>query len=201
MPRHEEKLAARKEMEKVDLLFVGDSITHGWEKGGKPVFDEYYADRNVLNIGFSGDRTEHVLWRIHHGAIDDINPKLAVVMIGTNNTGHRMDPADETSLGIQFILSELKNRLPNTKVLLLAVFPRDKTATGKHRVRNDEINERIKTFADDKSVFFLDIGDKFLDENGELPKSIMPDMLHPNTEGYKIWAEAMEAMIKKLMGE
>ena len=201
MPRHEEKLAARKEMEKVDLLFVGDSITHGWEKGGKSVFDKYYADRNVLNIGFSGDRTEHVLWRIHHGAIDDINPKLAVVMIGTNNTGHRMDPADETALGIQFILGELKNRLPNTKVLLLAVFPRDKTATGKHRMRNDEINERIKKFADDKSVFFLDIADKFLDENGELPKSIMPDMLHPNAKGYKIWADAMEPMIEKLMGK
>jgi len=201
MPRHKEKLAERKKMDKVDLLFVGDSITHGWEQSGKAVFNKYYKDRNTLNIGFSGDRTEHVLWRFENGAIDDIDPKLAVVMIGTNNTGHRMDPADETTLGIETIVSDLKQRLPKTKVLLLAVFPRDETATGEHRVRNDEINERIKKLANNKDVFFLDIGDKFLDEDGNLPKKIMPDLLHPNAEGYKIWAEAMEGMIKKLMGE
>ena len=96
-------------------------------------------------------------------------------------------------------MSELKNRLPKTKVLLLAIFPRDETATGKHRVLNDEINAKIKTLANDKDVFFLDIGDKFLDDKGNLPKSIMPDLLHPNAEGYKIWAEAMEPMINKLM--
>ncbi len=201
MPRHKEKLAARKEMEKVDLLFVGDSITHGWEQAGKKVFDQFYADRNVLNIGFSGDRTEHVLWRFENGAIDDIDPKLAVVMIGTNNTGHRMDPADETALGIEHILNGLKSRLPNTKILLLAVFPRDADTKGKHRVRNDEINALISDFADGEQVFFLDIGDKFLDENGNLPKSIMPDLLHPNEKGYEAWALAMEPIIKKLMGE
>ena len=201
MPRHKEKLTERKEMKNVDLLFVGDSITHHWEKEGKSVFDKFYAHRNTLNVGFSGDRTEHVLWRFNNGAIDDINPKLAVLMIGTNNTGHRMDPAKDTALGIQFILSELKQRLPNTKVLLLAIFPRDADAGGKHRVRNDEINAKIKSFADDKTVFFLDIADKFLDADGNLPKDIMPDRLHPNSKGYEIWAEAMEPMIKKLMNE
>ena len=201
MPRHKEKLTERKEMKNVDLLFVGDSITHHWEKEGKSVFDKFYAHRNTLNVGFSGDRTEHVLWRFNNGAIDDINPKLAVLMIGTNNTGHRMDPAKDTALGIQFILSELKQRLPNTKVLLLAIFPRDADAGGKHRVRNDEINEKIKSFADDKTVFFLDIADKFLDADGNLPKDIMPDRLHPNSKGYEIWAEAMEPMVKQLMEE
>lgn len=201
MPRHKEKLAEKAKMKQVDLLFVGDSITHSWEKAGKAVFKKYYQQRNTLNIGFSGDRTEHVLWRIQHGAIDGISPKLAVVMIGTNNTGHRMDPATETALGVQFILSELKNRLPKTKVLLLGVFPRDADAQGKHRVRNDEVNELIKKFADDESVFFLDISDKFLDKNGNLPKKIMPDLLHPNAKGYSIWAKAMEPAIKKLMGE
>ena len=201
MPRHEEKLVEKEKMEQVDLLFVGDSITHSWEKGGKETFDKYYLKRNTLNIGFSGDRTEHVLWRFQHGAIDGIKPKLAVVMIGTNNTGHRMDPADETALGIQFILSELKNRLPETKVLLLGIFPRDADSEGKHRVLNDEINAKIEKFADNKNVFFLDISDKFLDENGVLPESIMPDLLHPNAEGYKVWADAMEPKIKELMGE
>ena len=201
MPRHEEKLAEKESMKQVDLLFVGDSITHSWENGGKAVFDKYYKPRNTLNIGFSGDRTEQVLWRFQHGEIDNINPKLAVLMIGTNNTGHRMDPADQTALGIQFILSDLKSRLPETKILLLGIFPRDENAQGKHRVRNDEINELIKTFADDERVFWLDIADKFLDDEGNLPKDIMPDLLHPNAQGYEIWAQAMEPTIKKLMGE
>jgi enterochelin esterase family protein len=201
MPRHEEKLIEKQEMEQVDLLFVGDSITHNWEKAGKAVFRKYYRKRNTLNIGFSGDRTEQVLWRFQNGAIDDIKPKLAVLMIGTNNTGHRMDPADETALGVKFILSELKNRLPETKILLLGIFPRDADTKGKHRILNDEINAKIKTFADDKNVFFLDVSDKFLDDEGGLSKKIMPDLLHPNAKGYNIWAKAMEPTIKKLMGE
>jgi enterochelin esterase family protein len=201
MPRHEQKLIEKDEMKKVDLLLVGDSITHAWDqKAGATTFEEFYKKRNTLNIGFSGDRTEHVLWRLQNGAVDGINPKLAVVMIGTNNSGHRMDPADETALGIQFILAELRNRLPETKVLLLAIFPRQ-DADGKHRKRNDEINERICKFADDQNVFFLDIGDKFLDENGKLTKDVMPDLLHPNAAAYRTWAEAMEPMVKKLMGE
>ncbi len=200
-PRHKEKLATKKAMKQVDLLFVGDSITHSWENAGKATFKKYYQPRNTLNIGFSGDRTEQVLWRFQHGEIDNIKPKLAVVMIGTNNTGHRMDPAKETALGIQFILSELKQRLPETKVLLLGIFPRDEKANGKHRVRNDKINKLIQQFADDKHVFWLDIGSEFLNDDGKLPKDIMPDMLHPNAKGYEIWAKAMEPTIKKLMGE
>ena len=199
MPRHEEKLAERKKMEQVDLLFIGDSITHSWESAGKEVFKKYYQNRNTLNIGFSGDRTEHVLWRIQDGAIDDIDPKLAVMMIGTNNTGHRMDPAEDTALGIKFILSELKQRLPKTKVLLLGIFPRDAGNDGKHRVRNTEINNLIKQYADNQRVYYLDISGKFLKEDGSLPKEIMPDLLHPNATGYQIWAEAMEPMIEKLM--
>ena len=202
IPRHAAKLAERKAMKQVDLLMIGDSITHGWEDKGKATWDKYYGDRNALNLGFSGDRTEHVIWRFQNGAIDDISPKLAVIMIGTNNTGHRKEIADQTADGIKRVIDELKLRLPNTKVLLLDVFPRGLNEEDELRQINTEINEIIKGFASEKSgIWFLSIGDNFLDEAGVLPKSIMPDLLHPNASGYEIWAEAMEPMVKQLLGE
>jgi beta-glucosidase len=200
MPRHEEKLEALKGRQ-VDLLMIGDSITHSWENGGKAVWEKYYADRNAFNIGFSGDRTENVLWRLQHGAVDGISPKLAVVMIGTNNTGHRQDEPAHTAAGVRAILDELQTRLPKTKILLLAIFPRGADAGNRLRKINDATNAIIAEFADDQRVFYLDINDEFLDDDGTLPKSIMPDLLHPNPKGYEIWAAAMEPMIKRLMGE
>ncbi len=201
MPRHEAKLKEKATMDRVDLLMVGDSITHGWEDGGKASWDNYYAKRNALNIGFSGDRTEHVVWRLQNGAVEGISPKLAVIMIGTNNTGHRQDRPAYTAAGIQMIIDELQNRLPETKILLLAVFPRGATFDDPLRKINRGVNGIISQFADDERVFFLDINDKFLTDDGELPKSVMPDLLHPNAEGYAIWADAMEKSIMTLMGE
>jgi len=201
MPRHLAKLAERKAMKEVDLLMIGDSITHGWEQQGKSTWDQYYANRKALNIGFSGDRTEHVIWRFQNGAIDDISPKLAVIMIGTNNTGHRKENAEHTALGVRRVIDELQLRLPKTKVLLLGVFPRGADKEDELRIINSDINEIIKGYADQKKVWYLDISDKFLEEGNVLPKTIMPDLLHPNQKGYEIWAEAMEPMIKELMGE
>lgn len=202
MPRHKEKLAALKKQKQVDLLFVGDSITHGFEGGGKAVWEKYYAPRNAFNIGFSGDRTEHVIWRIQNGTVEGINPKLSVIMIGTNNTGHRKDDPKHTAAGIKKIIEELQSRFKDSKILLLAVFPRDEKPDGTYRKINDGVNAIIKDYANEESgVYFLDIGDKFLDADGTLPKSIMPDRLHPNAKGYEIWAEAIEPTIKKLMGE
>ncbi len=201
MPRHEEKLAERKEMGQVDLLMIGDSITHGWENTGRKTWDKYYAKRKTLNIGFSGDRTEQVLWRFAHGEIDEISPKLAIVMIGTNNAGHRKDPAEQTAAGIKAIVNQLRGRLPKTKVLLLAIFPRGEGKEDELRELNKATNEIVAELADDENVFFLDINSKFLEDGGRLPKSIMPDLLHPNAKGYEIWAEAMEPTIKRLMGD
>lgn len=201
-PRHEQKLKDLKATKgKVDLLMIGDSITHGWETSGKKVWDEFYADRNAFNIGYSGDRTEQVVWRLQHGEVEGIAPKLAVIMIGTNNTGHREDPPKETAAGIKLIIEELRKRTPKTKILLLAIFPRGAKADDKLRKINDGTNEIIKGYADDKTVFFLDINKTFLEEDGTLPKSVMPDLLHPKEPGYRMWAEAMEPMIAKLLGE
>lgn len=199
--RHEQKLKAMKEQKTVDLLMIGDSITHGWEGRGKEVWSKYYANRNAFNIGYGGDRTENVIWRLQHGEVDGISPKLAVIMIGTNNTGHRQDPPKETAAGIKAIIGELRKKLPKTKILLLAVFPRGAYKDNKLRKINDGINEIIKGFDDAKSVSFLDINSTFLTDDGVLLKSIMPDFLHPQEKGYEMWAEAIEPTIKKLMGE
>lgn len=202
MPRHKSKLEELKKQKKIDLLFVGDSITHGFEGGGQQVWEKYYEPRNAFNIGFSGDRTEHVIWRLQNGAVKGISPKLCVIMIGTNNTGHRKDKPEHTAAGIKKIIEELQNRIKGTKILLLAIFPRDEKPGGVHRKINDGVNVIIKGFADSKkNIHYLDIAEKFLDKNGVLPKSIMPDLLHPNAKGYEIWAESIDAKIAELMGE
>ncbi len=199
--RHTQKLAAKEKMGEVDLLMIGDSITHSWEGAGKATWDKFYGDRKALNIGYSGDRTEHVIWRLQHGEVDGISPKLAVIMIGTNNTGHRMGKANRTAAGIKAIIGELQTRLPETKILLLGIFPRANKPDAAQRKLNDAINAIVKDFADEENVWYLDIGPKFLDDEGVLTKEIMPDFLHPKEKGYGIWAEAMEPMIVKLMGE
>jgi len=201
MPRHEEKLEALKAQKKVGLLMIGDSITHGWEnKNGKAIWDRYYAPRDAFNIGFSGDRTENVLWRFENGELDGISPELAIVMIGTNNAGHRKEKPEHTAAGIKAIVEQLRERLPQTRVLLLAIFPRGKDANDPLRQLNDATNKIIAKLADNRHVFFLDISDAFLEEDGTLPRSIMPDLLHPNAEGYRIWAEAMEPVICRMIG-
>lgn len=198
MPRHESKLG-EDGRETAELLFIGDSITHGWETTGNETWNEYYAEQGAYNLGFSGDRTENVLWRLQHGEVDGINPKLAVIMIGTNNTGHRQDSPECTAKGIQLILDELEQRLPDANVLLLAIFPREASPDGDVRQLNSGINERIGNFADRERVFFLDINDVFLDEDGVLSEDIMPDLLHPNKYGYQLWAEAMESKLNELL--
>lgn len=199
MPRHEQKLEEKKAMQQVDLLMIGDSITHGWEQTGKDTWDKYYGHRLALNLGFGGDRTEQVLWRLDHGEMDDIHPKVAVIMIGTNNAGHRQDPPDAVFQGIEAIVQRIRTSLPETKILLLAIFPRGAGPEDPLRQLNEKVNERLPELADQKHVFFLDINHVFLDEQGMLPESIMPDLLHPNARGYELWAEAMEPELVRLL--
>ncbi len=199
MPRHKDKLAIKEQMSSVDLVFLGDSITHAFDNKGKAIWQKYYAPRNALNIGFSGDCKENVLWRLEHGAVDGIDPKLLVLMIGTNNTGHRQDNPEDTALGIKSILSTVEDKLPNTKVLLLAIFPRGATQDDPLRVINDDTNKIIKDYHDGERIHYLDINHIFLDENGVLSRSVMKDLLHPNKDQYKHWAEAIEPKITALM--
>ena len=210
MPRHEQVLE-RVAQGNVDLIMVGDSITHGWENSGKAMWDQYYAPRNAVNMGFGGDRTQHVLWRLDHGEIDGISPKLAVLMIGTNNSNGDDNTAEEIADGIKAICAEMRAKLPKTKILILAIFPRGDAEQRKVKgqgatfndqwAKNNKASQLASEIADGKHIFYLDINETFLDEHGVLTREIMPDLLHPKEKGYKIWAEAIEPTVKKLMGE
>ena len=151
------------------------------------------------NLGIGGDKTQHVLWRLEHGNIDGIHPKLAVVMIGTNNS--KTNTAEEIAGGIKAIVEKLEEKLPDTKILLLAIFPRAEKPDAEQRETNTKASKLASSLADDKKVFYLDISDKFLSADGTLSRDIMPDLLHPNAKGYEIWAEAIEPTVAKLMGE
>ncbi len=182
----------------VDLIFLGDSITHGWE-GQTGIWNQFYGKRNAVNLGIGGDGTQHVLWRLDHGNIDGISPKLAVLMIGTNNAGSNQP--EQNAAGIKAIVDKLRAKLPQTKVLILAIFPRGADNNDGARKVNAKVNEIIAKLADNQNVFYLDIGPKFVAADGTLSKEIMPDLLHLSAKGYTIWAETTEPTVAKLMGE
>jgi len=184
----------------VDLLMIGDSITHGWEGGGKKLWDKYYEPRNTVNMGFGGDRTQHVLWRLEHGHLDGISPKLAVLMIGTNNSNGDDNTAEEIAAGIIAICKKLRAECPKTKILILAIFPRGPEPS-EQREKNAKASKLASKIADGKMIHYLDINSKFLTKDDFLSRKIMPDYLHPNEAGYKIWAEAIEPKVAELMGE
>jgi beta-glucosidase len=138
---------------------------------------------------------------LQHGAVDGLDPKVAVLMFGTNNTGHRQEDPKTTAIGIKRNIDELRQRLPNTKILLLAIFPRGEKPDDKLRVINEQVNAIIAGFADQQKIFFANINQAFLEQDGTLSKDIMPDLLHPNEKGYEIWAKAMAPELNKLLPE
>jgi len=188
----------------IDILFLGDSITDGWRNKGSNVWNKYYAPRRAANFGIGGDRTQHVLWRMEKGELDGIKPKVVVLMIGTNNTGKENDAGKirntvlETIAGVQAVVKELRAKLPDSKILLLAIFPRS-TLDNPQRAQVALINTVIAKLDDGKTVRYLDIGPKFLGADGKVPEDIMPDFLHPNEQGYQIWADAMGPALDEML--
>ncbi len=200
--RHESFLAEARRGE-FDLVFIGDSITDGWRNRGRQVWDKFYAPRHALNLGIGGDRTQHVLWRIQHGELDGLMPKVVVLMIGTNNTGKEKDGSPRNSTGeviegVTAVVKQIRAKLPRSKVLLLAIFPRG-AVDAPQRAQIKDINTALAKLDDGKMVKFLDIGKVFLDEDGSIPRTIMPDLLHPNAEGYQRWADAMEPTLAAML--
>lgn len=198
--RHEDTLAHLRQGN-IDLLMIGDSITQGWASEGRRIWDAYYGHRRAVNLGFNSDRTEHVLWRLDHGEIEGIAPTLVILMIGTNNTSARHDSPEDTAAGIQAILATLRTRLPWTKILLLGVFPRSASADDPLRKVNAAIDGQLQAYVDNQHIFFLDLGQHFLDDRGRLAQDLMPDYLHPSERGYQVWADSMEPIIRQLLGE
>jgi len=190
-----------KETNDTSLLFIGDSITQGWEgDGAKEVWTQFYGPRKAVNLGIGGDRTQHVLWRLENAPLDGLSPKAAVVMIGTNNSNGEDNTPGQIAEGVAAIVSKLRERLPQTKILLLAIFPRGENFNAQ-RGKLAQINQVLQKLDDAKNVFYLDIGHRFLSSDGILPAEIMPDYLHLSPRGYRIWAEAIEPKLKQLLGE
>jgi lysophospholipase L1-like esterase len=187
----------------IDLLFLGDSITQGWSKAPE-VWKEFYEKYHPANFGIGGDRTEHVLWRIEKGELDGIKPKVVVLMIGTNNSG--LHTAAQIAAADRKIVEEIRRKLPQTKVLLLAIFPRGPRKgsdgsmdDGVERMKKiDAVNAELAKLDDGKTVRYLNINEKFL-VDGKIPNDVMPDQLHPNAKGYRIWAEAMQPLLDEMM--
>ena len=175
-----------------DLILDGDSITDFWQAAGTKVWKAHFGAIKMADFAISGDQVQHVLWRLQNGELDGQNPKLIMLMIGTNNNGE--DPK-EIAGGIQLLLNEYETRCPAAHILLLGVFPRGGPAKTPLRDWVAKINSLISADDDGKRVTYLDIGAKFLQPDGTLTADIMPDFLHPSPKGYEIWANAVQPVI------
>jgi lysophospholipase L1-like esterase len=183
-----------------DFVLIGDSITDWWPRHGADSYARF-APWKPLDLGVSGETTEEVLWRLQNGELDGIHPKVVMIMIGTNNLGRYDDEKPEWVVsGVKKIVETVRAKHPHAKILLLAIFPRAATAKDPIRERVDEVNKLLPALADGKNVLFMDLGPRFLDPEGNLPREIMPDLLHPNDQGYRIWIEAVGPKLEELMG-
>jgi lysophospholipase L1-like esterase len=181
----------------IDIVFFGDSITHNWEGPGKASLAELSKTYSILDIGYGGDRTQHLIWRGLNGELDGFKTKCVMLMIGTNNR----EPVEDIAKGVRRVLDVIAEKQPQAKTLLLPIFMRGKDANDVRRVANEKVNAIIKGYADGEKVIWVDFNSKFLDANGDT-KWIMKDRLHPNAEGYKnIWMPEVLPYFKKICGK
>ena len=204
LDRHAEYVAQAKQGG-VDILFLGDSITDGWhwDNHGENLWAKDFAPRHAANFGIGYDRIQNVLWRIENGELAGIQPRVIVLLIGTNNTGNEdsgkpRNTTPEIIAGISNLVRQIQVREPQSKILLLGLFPRGE--------QNDPIREQVKAvnaglapLADGDRVTFLDFGEKFLAPDGTLSRGLFPDLLHPNEKGYQIWVDAMQPTLDQLL--
>jgi lysophospholipase L1-like esterase len=204
MQRHESFVALAK-AGGIDVLFLGDSITDFWRDRGKAIWDREYAPLHAANFGISADRTQHVLWRLQNGEVDGIAPKVVVLLIGTNNTGVETNGSprntvEEALQGVKLVVSTLRTKLPQTKILLLGIFPRgDPKGPPAGAPDIKVINAALAKLDDGKAIRFVDFGAKLLATDGTVSKELMPDLLHPNAAGYEIWADAIRAPLAEML--
>jgi lysophospholipase L1-like esterase len=177
-----------------DILFAGDSITDWWQQGaaqggGADVQKKHFGDVKVANFAVAGDTTQGVLWGLQNGEGLGHKPKAVMLMIGTNNNTQG-NTAQEIAEGVGAVVYELRKDFPDARILLLAIFPRGGGSNDASRMRNDEANRLIAKLDDQKHVFFKNINERFLDSQGQLI-GFRNDRVHPNAEGYEIWASAV----------
>ena len=184
----------------IDLVFLGDSITQRWGEAGREVWDKYYSRRKAANFGVDGDRTQHVLWRIEHGNFEGIHAKAIILLIGANNS-IAGNTAQEIADGVMAVVQKLREKVPESKILLLAIFPSGERPENPQRVKAVAANAIFQKVADGRMIHYLDIGDRFTNRDGTVSKEIMHDFVHLSPSGYGLWAEAIEPVLRDLMGE
>ncbi|MBN9663415.1 MAG: acetylhydrolase [Acidobacteria bacterium] len=204
-----EKVHAEKDAE---LILLGDSITQNYEKADppdedfQPTWRRFYNTRKALNLGFSGDTTAHVLWRLEHGEVDGLRPRAVVLLIGTNNTA-RGQSAGETAQGIDAVIAKVHEKLPQSAILLLGLLPSE--VSPEKSAADAEVNRYLaKHYEAEASVTYLDVSPVFY-QDSQLNRAIFYDArlktprrpLHPDTNGQRLMAEAIEPTLARLMGD
>jgi lysophospholipase L1-like esterase len=184
-----------------DVVFLGDSLIQGWEGlDGAESWKKHFEPLKAANFGAGGDRTEHVLWRLIEGKeLQEVKPKVVVVQVGGSNLA--TNSADDVVEGVTAVVKEVIRQKPAAKVLLLGLLPRGAKANDKFRDKIKEVNMGLAALADGKAVRYLDAGEKFLNKEGDLIDSAMPDGIHPSAEGYAAWAEAIKGPLEEMLGK
>ncbi len=200
---------ARQEGKEIKIAFLGDSITENWfvsglKTPGEAVWKELFATPRyrAINLGFGGDRTENVLWRLHHGQMDGLDPEVVVLQIGTNNLGGdgAAEPAGDTIYGIRTCVRTILAKCPRAKVVLHPIPPRGERPDTAVRRQLDVINRELPRIADGRRVFWCDYSDRLLASDGVLPKDIAGDGIHLTAKGHRVWAEALKPLLDALLG-
>ena len=195
--RHAQFLERSKQGD-IDVVFLGDSITDRWSSVGEESWRKL-AHYKPVDFGIEGDCTEHLLWRLEHGELDAISPKVVVLLIGSNNVFYFADETPEwTARGIEKIVTVIQKRAPASKVLLLGVFPRDERDSRVRRTLT-AVNREIQHLDDGAHVRFVDIGAQFLDGDGNIPAEIMPDKVHLSAKGYDLWYRSLESILPEML--
>lgn len=183
-----------------DVELIGDSITQNWERGGQKAWQDHFGSLKTLNFGVYGDEIQNVLWRISQGQLEGVKPKVAIVLIGTNNSNGHDNTAQEIVEGIQAIVNEIHKRQPGTKVLVLGIFPRG-TPTSPERLKVEQVDQLLPRLDDGKTDFYMDIGSIFLGSDNLVSKDVVSDGIHPSPAGYELWAKTMEPKLKELLAD
>lgn len=190
----------------IDLLFIGDSITQGWSGAGSDAWKRHFGPAGAANLGIGGDQTQHVIWRLKNGNLEGLakpasgkSPRVAIVMIGTNNLGSGQNP-EQVAEGVKAVLSTIHAQLPEVQVLLLGILPRSERSDEPLRLKVAATNKLLQALAGEQ-VHYFDSGGVFLQSDGWISRDIMPDFLHLSPAGYEMWAQAIKPQIAKLLGE
>lgn len=185
----------------VDLLFVGDSITEGWEWNDGEHWKKHFVPLGAANFGIGGDTTQNVLWRLENGAVGGLRPKVVVLLIGTNNLGRENATPADAARGVEAVVAKLRSAFPAAKIVVHGVFPCDASPQAEIRGRVAAVNERLRALdGRDGLVVVRDLGPIFLEPDGTISPAVMPDGLHLSPEGYRRWAAELVPLVGGLLG-